>query len=229
MEPSKKRKRDPKADESNTEPRSRTKLRVMSPDSKNDAGPSKAAEPRKVDSKPKDQRRKLVPPRPFPTVARGDSATGPRSAHKEGKNKICVTRKTPLGAYMRRCKDIILKDGYKSLHLSAMGAAIPHLLRLSCALPSILPHAKDEIHTTITTGTVEVQDEITPEDEDEDISYETRSKSNLLIVITIGDGENQPTSVPAKNAGKRANNHSKKAKSSKQKQPVQLVFQEPEQ
>ncbi|KAF4578488.1 hypothetical protein EYR40_001361 [Pleurotus pulmonarius] len=227
MEPSKKRKRDSKADDSNTETRDRTKLRLMAPESKNEAGPSNAAEAQ-VDSKPKVQRRKLVPSRPFPTVARGDSATGPRSAHKEGKNKICITRKTPLGAYMRRCKDIILKDGYKSLHLSAMGAAIPHLLRLSCALPSILPHAKDEIHTAITTGTVEVQDEITPENEDEDISYETRSKSNLLIVITIGDGENEPT-PSAKNAGKRPNNHSKKAKTLKQKQPPQLVFQEPEQ
>jgi hypothetical protein len=54
---------------------------------------------------------KLVPPRPFPTVPTAVSATGPRSAHKEGKNFICITRKTPLGSYMRRCKDIILKDG----------------------------------------------------------------------------------------------------------------------
>jgi len=54
---------------------------------------------------------KLVPPRPFPTVPTAVSATGPRSAHKEGKNFICITRKTPLGSYMRRCKDIMLKDG----------------------------------------------------------------------------------------------------------------------
>lgn len=113
MEPSKKRKRDSKVDDSNAETRSRTKVRITAPESKNEAGPSKAAEPLpKVNSKSKVQRRKLVPPRPFPTVARGDSATGPRSAHKEGKNKICITRKTPLGAYLRRCKDIILKDGY---------------------------------------------------------------------------------------------------------------------
>ena len=55
--------------------------------------------------------RKLAPPRPFPTVPTSVSATGPRSAHVEGKNYICVTRKTPLGAYLRRCKDVILKDG----------------------------------------------------------------------------------------------------------------------
>ena len=54
---------------------------------------------------------KLVPPRPFPTVPAAVSATGPRSAHHEGKNYITVTRKTKLGSYLRRCKDIVLKDG----------------------------------------------------------------------------------------------------------------------
>jgi hypothetical protein len=31
--------------------------------------------------------------------------------HHEGKNYIWITRKTALGAYMRRCKDLIYKDG----------------------------------------------------------------------------------------------------------------------
>ena len=62
-------------------------------------------------SKPKHTIRKLAPPRPFPTVPASVSATGPRSAHTEGKNHICVTRKTQLGAYLRRCKDVVLKDG----------------------------------------------------------------------------------------------------------------------
>lgn len=62
-------------------------------------------------SKPKHTIRKLVPPRPFPTVPASVSATGPRSAHAEGKNYICITRKTQLGAYLRRCKDVVLKDG----------------------------------------------------------------------------------------------------------------------
>jgi hypothetical protein len=66
-------------------------------------------------AKPKHKIKKLVPPRPFPTVPTSVSATGPRSAHKEGKNYICLTRKTPLGAYLRRCKDVILKDGCATL------------------------------------------------------------------------------------------------------------------
>ena len=64
--------------------------------------------------KPKHRIKKLVPPRPFPTVPTSVSATGPRSAHKEGKNYICLTRKTPLGVYLRRCKEVIVKDGCAS-------------------------------------------------------------------------------------------------------------------
>ena len=38
------------------------------------------------------------------------SATGSRSTHKEGKNYICLAGKTPLGMYLRRCKEVILND-----------------------------------------------------------------------------------------------------------------------
>jgi hypothetical protein len=72
-------------------------------------------------------RNKLKPPRPFPTVPTSVSATGPRSAHHEGKNYICVTRRTSLGAYMRRCKDLIIKDGCELFsRFSFLG--ISHLL-----------------------------------------------------------------------------------------------------
>ena len=56
--------------------------------------------------------RKLAPPRPFPTVSTSVPATGPKSQHNEGKNRLCITRKTSLGGYMRRCKDLVIKDGY---------------------------------------------------------------------------------------------------------------------
>ncbi|KAJ7677267.1 hypothetical protein B0H17DRAFT_945183 [Mycena rosella] len=158
-------------------------------------------------SEPRQQRsriNKLAPTRPFPTVPTSVSATGPRSAHREGKNLICITRKTPLNTYIRRCKNAIIDDGYKTLHLSAMGAAIPHLLQLSVALPAVLPFAAGEIHTEITTATVEVKDEVLPEDEDEDITYRTRGKSQLLLVIKIGDGKFEgDTTGPAKRSGAR--------------------------
>ncbi|CAL1703403.1 unnamed protein product [Somion occarium] len=166
------------------------------------------ADGREAELTAKQQVRKLAPPRPFPTVPTSVSATGPRSAHSEGKNYICVTRKTPLGAYLRRCKDLILKDGYKSLHLSAMGAAIPHLVTLSTSLPTILPHAPEEIHTEILTGTVEVQDELIPDDEDEDISYRTRGKSTLMVIIRIGDGVDELLRATGKGKGKQKSSSS---------------------
>jgi hypothetical protein len=69
-----------------------------------------------------------------------------------------------------------------------MGAAIPHLLQLTCAIPPILPFPQDEIRRTVTTGTVEVQDEVIPENDDDDMTYEIREKSTLCIVLKIGDG-----------------------------------------
>lgn len=72
--------------------------------------------------------RKLDPPRPFPTVPASVSATGPRSAHTEGKNYICVTRRTELAAYLRRCKDVILKDGYVVVSKSSICAHCPRAL-----------------------------------------------------------------------------------------------------
>ncbi|KAG6865676.1 hypothetical protein C0991_000446 [Blastosporella zonata] len=180
---------------------------------------------------------KLVPPRPFPTVPTSVSATGPRSAHKEGKNFICITRKTALGAYMRRCKDIVLKDGYKTLHFSAMGAAIPLLLQLAVALPPILPFAADEVTTQVTTGTVEVQDEVIPDDDDEDLTYETRGKSTLKIVIKFGDGEfdGDKSSSAQKNGKHRANGQGAKTTGNRDRRKAtqndfgEIVLQEPEQ
>ncbi|KAJ6606353.1 hypothetical protein DFH09DRAFT_6587 [Mycena vulgaris] len=176
-------------------------VRVTPPPTAGPAPPKKSMP--KAEPQPQRSRiNKLAPTRPFPTVPASVSATGPRSAHKDGKNLICITRKTPLAVYLRRCKNAIIDDGYKTLHLSAMGAAIPHLLQLSVALPPILPFAADEIHSHITTGTIEVQDEVLPDDEDEDITYRTRGKSTLLIVIKIGDGKFEgDTTGPAKRAG----------------------------
>lgn len=81
-----------------------------------------------------------------------------------------------------------LNDSYKSLHLSALGAAIPHLMTLAVSIPAVLPFSPDELRIETLTGTVEVQDELIPDDDDEDISYRTRGKSSVSVVIIIGDG-----------------------------------------
>ncbi|KAG6900457.1 hypothetical protein C0993_010504 [Termitomyces sp. T159_Od127] len=232
-----------KSDQDTPECRKRPKLIVTSEDQPASAVERPATteistqtpdmETSRPNSRPQRKRRinKLVPPRPFPTVPTSVSATGPRSAHKEGKNLICVTRKTALGAYLRRCKDVILKDG-------AMGAAIPHLLQLVVSLPSILPFAASEITTDVTTGTVELQDEVIPDDDDEDLSYETRGKSSLNIIFKIGDGEfdGDKTGSVKKNGKHRTGTtggHGNRTPSNRDKQrepqPADIVLQEPEQ
>lgn len=93
-----------------------------------------------------------------------------------------------LGAGTAHYSASLHSPRYKSLHLSALGAAIPHLCKLAESLPEILPFSLEEIRTEILTGTVDVQDELLPDDEDEDITYRTRAKSSLSVVIIIGDG-----------------------------------------
>ncbi|KAG8704089.1 hypothetical protein FRC09_003779 [Ceratobasidium sp. 395] len=138
------------------------------------------------------KRVKLKPQRPVPTVHPASNVTGPRSSHVEGKNVICVTRATKLATYLRRCKSLVLDDGFKTLELYALGAAIPHLLLLVTSLPECLPFGPQEIRNEITTGTTTCVDEIHPEDEDEDIEMKSRNKSSLQVKIIIGDGIGGP-------------------------------------
>jgi hypothetical protein len=108
-----------------------------------------------------------------------------------------------------------------------MGAAIPLLMELSCALPPILPCSKNDIHTSISTGTVEVQDEVHPDEEDDDITFQTRAKSTLYVIIRIGDGLSEK--VPQT---KQIRKETQKVRSRPEKGPKKatvFVFEEPEQ
>lgn len=119
-----------------------------------------------------------------------------------------------------------------------MGAAIPHLATLAVSLPDVLPFASDEVHLSVLTGSAQVQDEVIPDDEDEDISYQTREKSILNIVFTVGDGDdNVPPNVAKNTTGKTGSKRVKRTGGNKQREkgeervhePEQIVFPEPEQ
>ncbi|KDQ13504.1 hypothetical protein BOTBODRAFT_111451 [Botryobasidium botryosum FD-172 SS1] len=142
--------------------------------------------------RPRPKMTKLAPPRPFPTVSLSSNATGPYSARAEGKNNICVTRRSPLGMYLRRCAALVNDDGYRTLDFYALGAAIPHLLLLTTSLPRILPFPADEIVSSIHTGTVKCVDEMLPGDDEEEEEGENtlreRDKSCLRVTMKIGDG-----------------------------------------
>ena len=95
---------------------------------------------------------------------------------------------------------------YNMLNIHAMGAAIPHLLTLSVSLPAILPFAKDNIRIEVRTGTIEVLDEIIPDNEDEDISMRTRGKGGVSVILKIrndGDTVGANDSQPAEGSGEK--------------------------
>lgn len=165
---------------------------------KSNTGQATSAPPQKPEAQRRPRIQKLAPPRPFPTVSPASSATGPRSAHLEGKNNICITRKTKLAAYLRRCMALLVDDGFKELRLSAMGAAIPHLALLAVSLPPILPWAESEVHVDVFTGSIEVHDEVLSESGSEagdgpQEEFRTRVKSTMDVIIRIGQAETSST------------------------------------
>jgi ribonuclease P/MRP protein subunit RPP20 len=140
----------------------------------------------------------------------------------------------------RPIEDEVLKcvRRYKTLHLSALGAAIPLLTTLTTSLPSILPFATDQIRFEYKTGTVQVQDELIPEAEEDDVVYETRGKSNLTVTVHVDGGDGDVVLVPKRSkkvSTKRDISRSSKTKANtgsavtKPALPQEVVFQEPDQ
>jgi hypothetical protein len=105
-----------------------------------------------------------------------------------------------------------------------MGAAIPVCLTLAASLPDILPFGPSKIKTEISTDTVQVRDEVIPENDDEDISYANRSKSTVSVILTIGDGvgETRPTK-------RHALGEKRQRKKKNQKPGAEIVLSEPDQ
>lgn len=196
--------------------------------------------------------RKLAPPRPFPAVPLGRSATGPRSTHASPDEPmcICVTRRTTLAAYISRCKTAILNHGVRELRLCAMGAAIPHLALLvgSLSTSGVLPYGEDELNVQIYTGSVSVRDEVLSESEDDGEEgggageavakeeFRTRVKSVMNAIIRVGDAAaaaSRPESGPGRSKGRRRTRARKKGQDGEQQantnSPRRIVLQEPEQ
>lgn len=239
------------------------KTNASSPSSASDTGPSVPV-PTPLAPAPAPPRKrprilKLAPPRPYPTVPIGRSATGPRSTSTRPSPDeplcLCVTRKTALAAYIRRCKSAFLQDGAREIHLSAMGAAIPHLAVLvgSLTTQGILPFAQDDLEVEVYTGSGEVVDEILSDSESESgekvqdtdtpkEEFRKRTKSTMNVIIRHKNGNTNPAEAegvraPA-NQGKRKRRRRGRGKGkvsaeegqqSGVKAPRRIVIQEPEQ
>ncbi|KZV99134.1 hypothetical protein EXIGLDRAFT_640887, partial [Exidia glandulosa HHB12029] len=141
---------------------------------------------------------KLTPARPFTSVPPGSSATSSRRA--QTLNYFLISRRSTLGSYLRRCKAVVLESKHKTIHLSAMGAAIPLLLQITASLPHVLPYDRSKIAIEVKTGTVCVKDERVPNDEEEDVELRTRDKSTLNVVVRIDGGDPE---TPAEASKKR--------------------------
>ncbi|KAI6138919.1 hypothetical protein BKA82DRAFT_4230103 [Pisolithus tinctorius] len=239
------------------------KTNVSLPSSASDTGPSVPV-PTPLAPAPAPPRKrprilKLAPPRPYPTVPIGRSATGPRSTSTRPSPDeplcLCITRKTALAAYIRRCESAFLHDGAREIHLSAMGAAIPHLAVLvgSLTTQGVLPFAQDDLEVEVYTGSGEVVDEILSDSESESgekvedtdtpkEEFRKRTKSTMNVIIRHKDGNTNPAEAegvraPA-NQGKRKRRRRGRGKgkvSAEEGQqsgvnaPRRIVIQEPEQ
>ena len=105
-----------------------------------------------------------------------------------------------------------------------MGAAIPICLTLAASLPDILPSGSSKIKTEISTGTVQVRDEVIPENDDEDISYANRSKSTVSVTMTLGDGVDETRPTKKYDLGEK-----RQRKKKNQKPKAEIVLSEPDQ
>ncbi|KAM0789200.1 hypothetical protein ACM66B_000045 [Microbotryomycetes sp. NB124-2] len=156
--------------------------------------------------------RRLAPPKPVPKLAtRSPTKAKPVERAKStlsgakvgGKAKdlgdgantdhILVTRRKGMGfaGYLKKSCRAVIERGVTTIILTAMGAAIPLALSLGLAIRDNLPGGGEgsdsvvEMH--VRTGSCAVQDEITPEDEDEDLIYQTRTKSTVQVELRVSE------------------------------------------
>lgn len=92
----------PNTAEGTHQPVETTSASPKSSSPKPSSGPAKRKRPKIV---------KLDPVAFLGNSLRGSNPTGPWSQRGEGKNKIAITRRLELGAYLRRCVELVKVDG----------------------------------------------------------------------------------------------------------------------
>ncbi|GAA5987801.1 hypothetical protein JCM10908_007221 [Rhodotorula pacifica] len=106
--------------------------------------------------------------------------------------------------YLKMGVAAFVERGCTTLTLHALGAAIPLCLSLALAIRDAIPGGEplEDEHDTdkaaagseesvvkmeVMTGSKDVHDEITPDDEEEDIVYQTRTKSTVSITLSLSE------------------------------------------
>ncbi|KAL8293786.1 hypothetical protein RQP46_000487 [Phenoliferia psychrophenolica] len=130
-----------------------------------------------------------------PTATLGGSKIGGKSKDLNTPGSLIeemwVTRKgLGFGGYLKKGVASFVERGATKLTVHAMGAAIPLALSLAMAIRDAVPGGTPDedgdgaVKMEVRTGTFDVSDEITPEDDDEDVVYQTRSKSTISVDLT---------------------------------------------
>ena len=87
---------------------------------------------------------------------------------------------------------------HHTLILRALGAAIPTCMSLSMAIRDALPCGTSGTVLEVRTGSVDVNDEVIPEDDSENEVCETLLDYDILSEDTLPSGRRHPVSSPHK-------------------------------
>lgn len=98
---------------------------------------------------------------------------------------IYISRSSNFKGQLQRAKKLLIEDGYPSITIHGLGAMIQKSINLVLALKDL---THNQITYKATTGTVELIDDIIPEDDDKDLEVQTRNNSSIRIQVWLKEG-----------------------------------------
>ncbi|RIA86349.1 hypothetical protein C1645_829398 [Glomus cerebriforme] len=95
---------------------------------------------------------------------------------------IYVSRKSNFKGQLFRAKKLLMEDGHPSITIHGLGAAIQKSINLVLALNDL---THNQIIYKTTTSTVQLVDDIIPDDDDKDLESQTRQNSAVHIQVSL--------------------------------------------
>ncbi|GAB6026044.1 ribonucleases P/MRP protein subunit pop7 [Chamberlinius hualienensis] len=92
---------------------------------------------------------------------------------------VYITRKTPFVAQLKRCKKL-LDSGHERIYLHGLGAAVHRAIHLALQLKE---HYYGSVDLEVTTDTVNLVDDVIPEQDD--LEPKSQSRCNSAVHITV--------------------------------------------
>ncbi|GBC10524.1 hypothetical protein RclHR1_00970025 [Rhizophagus clarus] len=95
---------------------------------------------------------------------------------------IYVSRKSNFKGQLFRAKKLLMENGYPSITIHGLGAAIQKSINLVLALNDL---THNQIIYKTTTSTVQLVDDIIPDDDDKDLESQIRQNSAVHIQVSL--------------------------------------------